>query len=78
MRKYGAHAATDVTGFGLIGHARNLAEHQTAKVELQVHKLPCIANTVEVQQPYGRNFNLTEGKSPETSGQCVINRFVTH
>lgn len=37
MRKYNAHAATDVTGFGILGHARNLAEHQKNYVELQVH-----------------------------------------
>lgn len=25
MRKYGSHGATDVTGFGILGHADNLA-----------------------------------------------------
>ena len=25
MRKYESHGATDVTGFGLLGHAENLA-----------------------------------------------------
>eukprot|EP00349_Pseudokeronopsis_sp_Brazil_P003139 CAMPEP_0202959202 /NCGR_PEP_ID=MMETSP1396-20130829/3455_1 /ASSEMBLY_ACC=CAM_ASM_000872 /TAXON_ID= /ORGANISM="Pseudokeronopsis sp., Strain Brazil" /LENGTH=170 /DNA_ID=CAMNT_0049677665 /DNA_START=335 /DNA_END=847 /DNA_ORIENTATION=- len=26
MMKYGAHGATDVTGFGILGHAKNLVE----------------------------------------------------
>jgi len=26
MKKYGAHGATDITGFGLLGHSKNLAE----------------------------------------------------
>ena len=28
MHKYGATAATDVTGFGILGHAINLAQNQ--------------------------------------------------
>ena len=28
MHKYGATAATDVTGFGLLGHAQNLVSNQ--------------------------------------------------
>lgn len=28
MKKYNAHSATDVTGFGILGHARNLARQQ--------------------------------------------------
>ena len=39
MRKYNARAATDVTGFGILGHTRNLAEHQKNYVELQVLSL---------------------------------------
>lgn len=26
MKKYHAHGATDITGFGILGHAKNLAE----------------------------------------------------
>lgn len=26
MKKYKAHGATDVTGFGILGHGKNLAE----------------------------------------------------
>ncbi len=40
MHKYGVHGATDVTGFGLLGHARNLASHQRAAVDLVIDTLP--------------------------------------
>lgn len=32
MHKYNAHGATDVTGFGLLGHAQTLASHQKNEV----------------------------------------------
>jgi hypothetical protein len=32
MQKHGAHGATDVTGFGILGHAQNLAKEQHAEV----------------------------------------------
>ena len=32
MHKYGATAATDVTGFGILGHAQNLAANQVPTV----------------------------------------------
>ena len=40
MRKYGAKGATDVTGFGLIGHANNLAAYQKNKVDFVIDRLP--------------------------------------
>ena len=32
MHKHGARAATDVTGFGILGHAANLAKNQKEQV----------------------------------------------
>eukprot|EP00479_Gromia_sphaerica_P011251 TRINITY_DN5484_c0_g1_i1.p1 TRINITY_DN5484_c0_g1~~TRINITY_DN5484_c0_g1_i1.p1 ORF type:complete len:187 (+),score=43.59 TRINITY_DN5484_c0_g1_i1:172-732(+) len=40
MHKYGAHAGTDVTGFGILGHTQNLAEAQKSPCELRLHTLP--------------------------------------
>ena len=36
MHKYGATACTDVTGFGILGHAVNLAQNQKEKVTLGI------------------------------------------
>jgi len=40
MQKYGAHGATDITGFGVLGHASNLAGSQKAAVSFKIHTLP--------------------------------------
>jgi len=56
MHKYGAHAATDVTGFGILGHADNLAKNQTAEVSFALHTLPIIQGMVGVNKVV--NFKL--------------------
>lgn len=35
-----AHGATDITGFGILGHAQNLASCQKAAVNFSIHTLP--------------------------------------
>lgn len=40
MKKHHAHAATDVTGFGLKGHSNYLAQAQKEKVNFVIHTLP--------------------------------------
>lgn len=75
MHKYGAHGATDVTGFGILGHVTNLARSQKASVCFKIHTLPilnhmdCVASTVAEK---GLNFKLREGFSAETSGGLVV------
>jgi selenide,water dikinase len=72
MKKHGAHGATDVTGFGLLGHARNLAQHQHAKnLVFRIHTLPVIAN-MDVVSTSMNVFKLLEGTSAETSGGLLI------
>ena len=68
MQKYKAHCATDVTGFGILGHATNLAGGQEKEVEFVIHTLPIIANMAAVYRKCGINFKLLEGHSAETSG----------
>eukprot|EP00736_Rhodelphis_marinus_P005842 Rmarinus@m.29314 len=66
MMKHGARASTDVTGFGLRGHAENLAKHVKTDIEIHIHTLPCIKGTPGVNTRF--NFRLLDGYSAETSG----------
>jgi selenide,water dikinase len=71
MHKYQAHAATDVTGFGILGHAQNLSENQKAQVGFELNVLPLIAGTKQVND-HVFNFRLTLGYSAETSGGLLV------
>ncbi len=42
LRDHGAHAMTDVTGFGLIGHAREMAEASRVGITLNPAALPAL------------------------------------
>ncbi|NXQ16053.1 SPS1 dikinase, partial [Peucedramus taeniatus] len=68
MRAFGAHAATDVTGFGVLGHARALAEQQRLDVAFVIHNLPVIARMAAVSRACGGRGGLLQGTAPETSG----------
>lgn len=68
MHKFQAHAATDVTGFGLLGHASNLAAQQRNEVAFVIHNLPIIAKMAAISKACGNLFNLVQGTSAETSG----------
>jgi len=72
MHKYNAHAATDVTGFGLLGHAQALARNQKAEVGFVIHNLPVIAKMAAVGKACGNMFQLAQGNSAETSGGLLI------
>eukprot|EP00808_Paulinella_micropora_P000461 g35936.t1 len=70
MCKHGAHAATDVTGFGILGHANNLASNQKAAVSLEIHSLPIIKDMTAVNEKFP--FKLLQGYSAETSGGLLV------
>ncbi|KAK2713514.1 inactive selenide, water dikinase-like protein [Artemia franciscana] len=72
MHKYNAHGATDVTGFGLLGHAQNLAANQKNEVAFVIHNLPIIAKMAAVAKACGNMFQLGQGLSAETSGGLLI------
>eukprot|EP00795_Rhopilema_esculentum_P002143 gene2143-17730_t len=72
MHKYNAHCSTDVTGFGILGHAMNLVLNQKEKVSFLINKLPILANMTAVYKACGINFKLLEGYSAETSGGLLV------
>ena len=60
LHKYSAHAATDIAGLGLLGHASHLASIQTNKVNFVIHNLPVIAKMASVAKAHGNMFNLAQ------------------
>ena len=73
MHKFKAHAATDVGGFGLLGHADYLAKHQKNDVSFALHNLPVINKLNSISKTCGNAcFSLLQGTNPETSGGLLI------
>ncbi len=59
-------------GFGLLGHAQNLARNQKSEVGFVIHNLPVIAKMAAVAKACGNMFQLLQGHSAETSGGLLI------
>jgi selenide,water dikinase len=61
MLKFDAHGCTDVTGFGLIGHAREMALASKVTIEIEVERLRYLPGAVEYARqgaiPGGLNNN---------------------
>jgi len=75
MHKYNAHGATDVGGYGLLGHANNLANIQKNEVGFVIHNLPVIAKMAAVSKACGNMFGLLQGHAAETSGNSSPSSF---
>lgn len=71
MKKYGAHGATDITGFGLKGHAQNLVNVQKKNLDFRFALLPLIRGMDQINNSV-LDFKLMEGLSAETSGGLLI------
>jgi len=74
MHKYNAHGSTDITGYGLLGHANNMAKIQKNEVGFVIHNLPVIAKMASVSKACSSQcmFGLLQGYSAETSGGLLI------
>jgi len=58
--RFGAHAATDITGFGLVGHAAGVARESRVTLELEAAALPLLPFALELAerfQPAGLKAN---------------------
>jgi selenide,water dikinase len=68
MLEVGVNAATDVTGFGILGHALNMAEQ--SGVSIQIDTLPVIKWAPKIALILG--YPLHEGKASETAGGLLV------
>jgi selenide, water dikinase len=68
MQQVPVHAATDVTGFGLKGHAANMAV--LGKVDIVIDQLPVIRGTPTLTEIFG--YPLLTGEAKETAGGMLI------
>lgn len=68
MTAFDIHAATDVTGFGLAGHAMEMAEGSRTTLEIEVARLPIMDQALDMYRRgmttgvNGANRKLMEGK----------------
>eukprot|EP00010_Vexillifera_abyssalis_P002055 CAMPEP_0201551898 /NCGR_PEP_ID=MMETSP0173_2-20130828/12129_1 /ASSEMBLY_ACC=CAM_ASM_000268 /TAXON_ID=218659 /ORGANISM="Vexillifera sp., Strain DIVA3 564/2" /LENGTH=243 /DNA_ID=CAMNT_0047962261 /DNA_START=295 /DNA_END=1026 /DNA_ORIENTATION=- len=72
MHEFDAHGATDVTGFGILGHAQNLAANQRDSLDFIIDTLPIIAKMDAINARANNLFKLLDGFSAETSGGLLI------
>ena len=68
MQQVPVHAATDVTGFGLKGHAENMAV--LGKVDIVINQLVVIRGTPVLAELFG--YPLLTGEAKETAGGMLI------
>jgi selenide,water dikinase len=68
MQQVPVHAATDITGFGLKGHAENMA--MLGKVDIIIDQLAVIEGTPVLAELLG--YPLLQGESKETAGGMLI------
>lgn len=72
MQKYGAHCATDVTGFGIAGHAENLLQFQENDVNFIINRMPLIKHVKKMSEILKRTEKMYSGRMVETSGGLLL------
>ena len=50
MKDFDIHAVTDVTGFGVLGHAYEMARASNAQLHIAINKLPIMAEALEMYE----------------------------
>ena len=68
MREVGVNAATDVTGFGLLGHAGNVSS--LSGVDVVIDQIPVIRGTLRLAEFFGHR--LSSGFGAETAGGMLV------
>lgn len=52
MQKIGVHSCTDITGFGLIGHAYEMASGSNVELEIDSKKMPIMNKVIDLIKEY--------------------------
>jgi selenide,water dikinase len=68
MNEVGVSAATDITGFGLLGHASNVSS--LSGVDVVIDRVPVIKGTLELAKFFGHT--LASGYGAETAGGMLV------
>lgn len=69
MQKYGVRGATDITGFGLAGHALKMARASGVTIRIDLKQVPLLAGTYDLAEQgcipgaAFRNLDYTEGET---------------
>ena len=66
--EFKVHSMTDVTGFGLAGHAENLAA--ASGVDIVITLLPALNHAFKLSELFG--YPLDEGRAHETAGGMLV------
>ncbi|MBN2150440.1 MAG: selenide, water dikinase SelD [Candidatus Lokiarchaeota archaeon] len=66
--RFKVHAMTDVTGFGLAGHAGNLAI--ASGVDIEITSVPAVRHAIALSRLFG--YPMEEGKAAETAGGMLV------
>lgn len=79
MQKYGVTGATDVTGFGLLGHALKMAEASSVSVQFNSDQFPVLPQVMEllssgcIPGAAFRNFSFVKDKT-FVSSMCSVEK----
>jgi len=72
LRKYKSNACTDVTGFGVLGHANYLAQAQKNSVKFIIDSLPVLKDIHRLETEKVTSYKLFDGYAAETSGGLLV------
>lgn len=76
MARYEVHACTDVTGFGLLGHAYEMAQGSNVELMLRVDEIDLIAEALELARmgilPEGMYRNRSFAESGVDAGEVEL------
>jgi selenide,water dikinase len=68
MLQVRVNAATDVTGFGLAGHASEMAEQ--SGIDIEITRMPVFKGSIQISDVLG--YSLRDGQAHETAGGMLL------